>query len=481
MKRRDTLVGMLFVVAAGGWLGCGAESDGSSGPAAATEPPVEGATTGEQPAPPEVPDPEVGEPAKLSYYKDVAPILDMNCTRCHGPGGVRAQVPFTSYEAVAPFAALIRQKVVERTMPPWLAGDGCAEYAYDESLTEAEIATLSEWADTGAQMGAPDVVPADVLPRQFAKLTREDLTIEMPVDYVMTTSPDDYRCFLIDWPVDHETYITGFGARPGNTAVVHHIIAYHVPPSSVETFEAFDAADDGPGYQCFGGPSGAGGNAQVGTRFLGGWAPGGLGSDFPPNTGIPMEPGSKIALQMHYNTLTAEPQPDRTSVVFKIDDEVEHEAFIMPWTSFGWVLGQGMEIPAGEADVSHRWAEDPWKLPFYNVSSGKLRLYTVNLHMHTLGTSGSVFIERQDGTEECLLNMPFYDFGWQRSYGFAKPRDLFPGDKLGLECHWDNTQENQAWKGSEQLEPVDQKWGEGTTDEMCIAFFYVIGLDADAE
>jgi hypothetical protein len=46
-----------------------------------------------------------------------------------------------------------------------------------------------------------------------------------------------------------------------------------------------------------------------------------------------------------------------------------------------------------------------------------------------------------------------------------------PGDRLRIECHWDNTLDNQPIVDGEPLQPVDLNWGEGTTDEMCVGFF----------
>lgn len=486
MKRWITLTAVVLGLVA---LGCGSE-DGANDP---TTPEggttggeqTAGATTGgEQTAPTTGEVTTTGETTTgqqqggLTYYTDVKPLLDHMCVRCHGPGGVREQVPLDNYGTASGLAALIKQKITAREMPPWGAEDGCRDYAYDESLTEDEIATLSEWADSGAEMGDENAEPAAITIRQFAKLSREDVTLEMPVDYVMLQSPDDYRCFLIDWPSDTDTYITGFGAKPGNATVVHHIIAYLIPPDLAGQFAEYDELDDGPGYECFGGPNPTGlpevevdPTSNINLAFLGGWAPGGVGADFPPGTGTPVKQGSKVALQVHYNTLTDAPQPDRTAVVFKVDDQVEREAFVLPWTNFQWVLGTGMEIPAGEASVKHTFDGNPLKFNF-PVQADALKLYSATLHMHVLGTAGSVSIERENGDEECLVSYENYDFNWQRSFGFMEQTVLTKNDTIHMECEWNNSPSNQVWVEGEQMTPVDQKWGEGTTDEMCVAFFF---------
>ena len=411
----------------------------------------------------------------ITWKTHVAPILANNCVRCHAAGQVREDTPLDDYATASSLAMLIKDKVVKREMPPWFADD-CRDYAHDERLTEEEISWIAEWADTGATEGPADAEALDVPVREFTSLSREDLEISMEADYIPVAYPDDYRCFVLDWPLDEVKYITGFGAKPGNPRMVHHIIAYLYQGDAADAPLEWDAADEGPGYNCFGGPSGGDGtNLNTNVRFLGGWAPGGVGSDFPAGTGMKVLPGARIVLQLHYNILTNEPEPDRTSFVVKVDDSVEKIGFVMPWTQFPWIGGAGMTIPAGEKEVTHSHAADPNQfLSFFgdDLAGKQLKIYSANLHMHTLGVGGRTWIERQDGEVECLLEMSRYDFGWQRSYGFTAPVAINPGDKLGIECTWDNSPENQVWVDGEQIEPVTQHWGEGTTDEMCIGFFY---------
>ncbi len=414
-----------------------------------------------------------------TYYRDIKPLLDTMCVRCHSEGGVRASVPLDTEEDATVWADAIRDQVVSRKMPPWKATDGCREYAHDESLTEEEIQKISAWVEGGSLPGAASDTPVEARPVDFASLSRVDVTVEMPVEYTPKIIPDDYRCFLLPWTAETKTYITGFGALPGNPEVVHHVIAYLIEPQASDEFIAWEEAEEEPGYTCFGGPSGPGGGVGLssGVRFLGGWAPGGVGSDFPPGTGMPVEPGSYVALQVHYNTFSNQPQPDLTKVVFKTDDSVEHEAMVQPWTNPQWLMGKGMKIPAGEELVEHTWGADPFSLPIklFGDATG-LRIYSAAIHMHNLGIGGRSYIERSDGTEECLLNVNDYDFGWQRTYSFVQPTEIRKGDKLKIHCKWDNSPANQPVKDGKKVEPVDQRWGEGTTDEMCVGFFYVVPI-----
>ena len=61
-----------------------------------------------------------------------------------------------------------------------------------------------------------------------------------------------------------------------------------------------------------------------------------------------------------------------------------------------------------------------------------------------------------DGTETCILDVPDYDFNWQRSYRLQEPVAMALGDTLELTCVWDNDTDQ------------DVAWGDGTGDEMCL-------------
>ncbi|MEC9071659.1 MAG: monooxygenase, partial [Myxococcota bacterium] len=334
----------------------------------------------------------------------------------------------------------------------------------------------------GGPAGDPDVEPEPMREVNFATLSREDLKLQMVEPYTPTAAPDDYRCFLLPWPYEDTRYITGFGITPGNVQVVHHVAAFLIPPDRVAQYQAWDDADPEPGYSCFGGPSGPGALPEVNLAgmILHAWSPGGPGTDFPEGTGMKVEPGSYIALQVHYNILFNDPEPDQSTVVFKVDEEVEHEAFVQLWADPNWYLGLNMDIPAGDSDVTHTYEVDPWNFPppLQVFWPHKLvRIYKVATHMHLLGTHATAYIDRPDGTRDCLLDRPQYDFNWQRFYTLKDYVELRPGDRLGVECHFDNSAENQPLLDGVPMEPTDVNWGEESTQEMCMGFFYVVTLD----
>jgi len=394
-----------------------------------------------------------------TYYRDVKPVVDVKCTGCHVEGGI-APFALTTLEQVTAQKAAIQGAVESRTMPPWPASDACASYLGDRSLSADQIKTIGDWVTGGAPAGDPADEPVPITDTRTT-LSRVDRTLKLPVAYTPQLAPDDYRCFLVDWPDTDTSYVTGVGVQPDQPSIVHHVIAYLAPPSSVAEYQALDDADASPGWTCFGGPGGK----EGGTGWVGAWAPGVLGSDYPAGTGIEIPPGSKIVLQVHYNTSTAKAVPDQSSIVLKVDKSVDKKAVIMPWTDVNWVLAHKMDIPAHSMDAVQTYSADPSPYMAY-IAPGVIQpgtpftIYAAGLHMHTRGTRATTRIERAGGGEECMLDIGKWNFHWQGSYAFEEPKRVNPGDKLSLECHWNNP------------DATDLNWGEGTGDEMCLAIYY---------
>jgi len=400
------------------------------------------------------------EDAAITYYRDVKPILDARCIRCHVDGGI-APMPLGTYDEAYPFRARIREKVADRIMPPWEAGPGCNEYQADFSLTDAQIDTVTGWVDLGAPAGDPTTEPP-ALVVETPDLSRVDVTLAPPDPYTPQQSPDEYRCFVLPWEETATSFVTGMRATPGMRTEVHHVVVYMAAAADAAGYQALDDAEPGLGYTCFGGPGG--GNASL----LGVWAPGGTGRDYPEGTGLRVEPGAVVIMQVHYNTLDQEPVPDVTSLEFSIESSVPNEAYMSFWGNPLWTLG-GMPIPAGDPDVMHSYSAAPSDLFGIPIP---LRLWMVGLHMHTRGTRALLSVVHS-ASDECAIEIPNWDFHWQSLYVLDAPMTIFPGDEVYLECHWDNSAGNQPLVDGVPLPPEDLNWGEGTTDEMCLGIAYV--------
>ena len=385
------------------------------------------------------------DPNAPTWHADVAPIVSRSCAGCHVEGAIGG-FPLNTFDDARTIANPILDSVQSRRMPPWGADNDCNTYENNRALTQDEVDTIVAWVDGGAQEGDPADSPGPVAPLTPPTLDRVDLSLSLAEPYTPQASPDDYRCFLMEWPYEERVWVTGYEVVPDNAAIVHHVIPFLIDPDDAEEYRALDAADPAPGYPCYGGP---GGDIEtlINTRWLGSWAPGGGARTMPEGYGVRVKPGSLIAVQLHYYSLTT-PGPDQTQVNLRVSETELGWADVQPWTEVAWVLGLGMEIPAKTDDVTHVFE--------YTEEDSPFTLHDLALHMHTMGQSGEMRVIRQNGDEECLVSVPRWDFNWQTAYALAEPVTVNPGDTVRLTCTWDNPTDDDA------------AWGEGTGDEMCL-------------
>src|SRR5947209_9953746 len=115
----------------------------------------------------------------VTYTRDIAPILFKNCAGCHRAGEI-APMSLLNYKETRPWAKSIKQAVVSRTMPPWLADPAYGHFSNDRRLSQTDVDAIVNWVNTGAPEGsAADMPPAP----QFVEgwvLGKPDVVIEMP-------------------------------------------------------------------------------------------------------------------------------------------------------------------------------------------------------------------------------------------------------------------------------------------------------------
>ena len=405
----------------------------------------------------------------FTYQADARAIIEDKCVSCHVQGGI-APFPLESYEQVKAVAAAAAFAVESGKMPPWHPTDGYTSFAGSRALTPQQKYTLLNWLQGDLAEGNPADYVAP--PAKEIKSTDDyNLKLALPQAYTPTLRPDDHRCFAIEWPLDEFAYVTNVDVIPDQVDEVHHVIVSIAEPEDAATYYAADGEDGRPGWHCLG-MGGIGGAALP--RQIGGWVPG-AGREPPPDgTGIGVKPGSVMIVQMHYNTLVAEPKPDQSTVLVETAAEVELPSSAFLITDPRWLAPGGMPIAANDPNAHHEFTLGTGVL---GLIRGKPAGIGVNdpwvmhngfIHMHTRGKSGRLTLLRKNGTRQVMLDIRDWDFNWQSTYRFERELLMEPGDQIKLECNWDNTQANQDFVNGVQQTPKYLEWGDGTGDEMCL-------------
>lgn len=380
-------------------------------------------------------------------------------------------------------------------------------------VTPAHEAGTSSGATSAASTASPHGVATGHATAAGAALQERPgeqiVTLSLPGGSYTPQAPaggtDDYRCFVLDLPAGASGYATGFEVVPGNPDVTHHAILYKVYPEQVAGAAELDAADDRPGYECFGGSGlprrGQGIQKSLNeSDWITAWAPGGDASDTPDGYGVEIPDGGKVVLQMHYNTRKTI-APDNTLVRLRMSPADSGKKPL-----YSMLMAAPVELPCVEgqsgplcdrdaaiADVVNRFGRGSGAMvaglhmlcqsevtpgPTQSCSRTITEPATVFAsagHMHLLGRSITIDVNAGTPSERRILDVPAYDFDRQDAVPLSEPYQLNAGDRVTVTCTHDNGLRGKLPGVPD--EPRYVVWGEGTTDEMCLGVL-ITGKDA---
>ena len=137
------------------------------------------------------------EAEAVTFTKDIAPILQRSCQKCHRPNSL-APMSLIDYEEVRPWARAMKYRTGLRdtpgVMPPWFIEKniGIQRFKDDPSLSDHEVEKIATWADNGAPRGDPADMPA---PMAFIdvdqwELGEPDIILSSPSVEVEADAPD---------------------------------------------------------------------------------------------------------------------------------------------------------------------------------------------------------------------------------------------------------------------------------------------------
>lgn len=394
--------------------------------------------------------------ADVTYSKDVSRILQEKCQQCHRPGDI-GPMSLLTYDDAVNYAPDIKRVLEQGIMPPWKPNEGAEKFKGAYNLSDQQKADLLSWIANGTPQGDPADMPEPTAPKGDWVIGDPDLVLKMPEPYTPARGKDIYRCFVLPTGLDADKWVSAVDILPGNRKQVHHVILYL---DSSGAAEKLDAADPEPGYDCYGGPgfnlSSNLTSLLLDGYALGGWAPGARPDHLPEGVGMKLGKNTKIVMQIHYNTLLRAGE-DQTSIGLYFNKEpAKKQLFFLP------VVNTNFRIPAGEAN-SLVTAQFP-VLPFLDM-----KVINAFPHMHMLGTKIEVETLIR-GEKANMITINNWDFNWQGTYTFQKPIEMPAYSAINLRCTFDNSVNNPKNPNNPL---IDVRWGEGTADEMCLAFIGV--------
>ena len=383
-------------------------------------------------------------PARVTFTRDIAPIIQANCASCHRPN---QSGPFSllTYDDVSSHARQILEVTHSRFMPPWKPAAGFARFRDEQRLSEHELSLLDVWVRSGKGEGDPADLPAAAKFVEGWRLGPPDLILPMQDVFTIPASgPDIRQYFVIPARVTENRLIAAIDFHPGTPQSIHHASFF------LDTNRAgrqLDESDPAPGYGGFGGPR----FQTQGT--LRSWFPGMSPRRLPEGMGRVVPRGSDIVAEIHYVS-TGKLEHDRSKIGLYYARRSARQVVVELQ-----VGNQEIEIPAGKA--RHR------EIATYTLPVDTTLLDVVP-HMHVLGCEMRVSAKSTDGRVAPLLWIKDWDFNWQGQYSYAQPIRLPKGTRIEVEAWYDNSVDNPLNPNSP---PKTVMWGDDATDEMLLCYF----------
>ncbi len=393
-----------------------------------------------------------GANAAPTFYRNVLPILQSHCQRCHRPGEI-APMPLVTYRETRPWAARIKDAVTRKKMPPWFADPRYGHFANDPSLSAEEIATLGAWAEAGAPAGNPREAPPPPHWTEGWNIPPPDLVIKMPKPVAIPAHGDvEYTYEIVPTRFAEDRWVQMSEIRPSSRAHVHHAVVYIRPPDA----DWLRRAPVGAAFTASSLQDAESRREAMATTsdILLVYAPGSSPDVWPEGMAKFIPRGSDLVFQMHYTT-NGHAAADQTSIglVFTRQPPTQR-VLTLQLTNTRFVIPPGVENFRVEAHGT--LPNDATLLSFFP-------------HMHLRGKRFEYNLIRRDGSVlETLLRVN-YDFYWQLSYRLAQPRFLKAGTELQAVAWYDNSRNNPH--NPDPTKAVT--WGDQTYDEMMVGFFDV--------
>jgi len=395
--------------------------------------------------------PRGDEKAKVTYARDIAPIIQSRCLNCHREGQV-APFALADYEQTAKRAKQIVRVTHDRIMPPWIPSPGHDKFVGERWLTDRELELFKTWAETGRAKGDDaDLPPAPKFAEGW-RLGQPDLIVKMAKPFtVPADGPDLLQNFVIPLNTTEDKLVAAVEFHPGNKRVAHHSVLFL---DDSGTARKLDAATPEPGYANFGGPG------FLPSGALGGWSVGNTPRPLPNGMGRYLKKGSDLVVQMHYHP-TGKEETDQSEIGLYFVKKPVAESLKEPAKLVGsiWMANYEMDIAAGEKNYKRSTS---YTLPKEVIMVG------VVPHMHLLGKSMKVTATLPDKTVKTLIDIQNWNYNWQDEYYYERPFKLSAGTRLDVEAVFDNSADNPSNPSSP---PKRVTWGDGTTDEMLFCFF----------
>jgi tetratricopeptide (TPR) repeat protein len=380
---------------------------------------------------------------KVTFNRDIAPIIFQNCSTCHRPGEA-GPFPLLTYDDVKSHARQIAFVTRTGFMPPWLPAPGEFKFAEERRLTAHQISLIQRWVEQGAARGnAADLPPSPRFTEGWP-LGPPEIILKAEKPFVLPAGGSDrYWNFVLRLPINETRWLKAIDIRPGDKRLVHHANVLVDRDGAALRMEKVPGAGFG-GMEI---------NLESETfdpdsHFLF-WKPGSVPYTEPDGMALRLDAGNILLLNLHLQPSGKEELIEPRIGLYFTDQPASLHPMLLQLQN-----DRALDIPAGDANFI---VNSDFTLP---VDVDLLAIYP---HAHYLGKDLLATATLPDGTRKTLIHIPQWDLNWQGVFRYAPPVRLPRGTTIAMRYVYDNSDENVA---NPNNPPARVTAGNRATDEM---------------
>lgn len=388
---------------------------------------------------------------RVTFSRDIAPIVFRSCASCHHPGEA-GPFPLLGYADVKSHARQIADLTSRRLMPPWLPSSESLRFEDDSHLSSEEIALFQRWVNDGLLEGDRNQLPAAPKFSSGWQLGQPDLILNATTPYEIPASGSDvYWNFIFRSPVKRTRFIRAIEIHPGNKRLVHHAnllvdrgqSARREEKSPDSGFAGMELQIESEAFD----PDG---------HFLF-WKPGSAPVVEPPGLALRLDAGNDLVLNTHLQP-SGKPESIQPSVGIYFTEE--------PATKFPVLLqlenDRALDILPGDSNFL---VSDEFPLP------QEVELLAIYPHAHYLCRDMLAVARLPNGSEKQLIHIPRWNLNWQAVFRLAQPVRLPRGTTIVMRYRYDNSSDNPA---NPNNPPQRVRAGNRASDEMAHLWLQVL-------
>lgn len=384
-----------------------------------------------------------GSKDKVTFTRDVAPVLYKHCVSCHRDGGT-APFNLITYEDALRKKRTIGEVVTDRVMPPWPADPSYSHFVGENVLNPDEINVITTWIKEGAPKGRDRDMPDLPEMAELSALGKPDKTIWMDSILVKGNNRDRFLVIKIPFELPKDTFLRAIEFVPGKANLVHHMNGHLLNYDPAKKRNVFDGEhiaeveqeyheykeqfdhlmllqDDGSRPQ----------RIHSAVNYL----PGVIGVIYPEGIGgFPVSrKAALVANDLHYGPISKDMwDHSHFNLFYAKEPPKRPTSELMLGTNGVAPIIPKLEIPP---DTIMTFSTH-FRIP------QTISILTINPHMHLLGRRFLAYAITPQHDTIPLIRINDWDFRWQYFYTFKKMKVIPAGSTIWAFGTFDNTANN---------------------------------------